>query len=188
MDSRFRGNDGIFSIVVRATSEPALVVMPAVPMNVPVLALFIGRRTYVDDLDRKVQRLASHRMIEVDVDDAGTDLDHRYRPMAFLRAQHRAHSRLQPVAILEVFLRHALREVVAAQSVGLLRCNNDIETVAGSMTFDRLLEPGDDRAMPEQDHEWLAFVRTVDDRAGIIGQVVVKRNDVVFFCLHRPLH
>src|SRR4029453_1314757 len=96
----------------------ALVMMPAGAVDVTVLALLVGGLTHIDDLDREMQRLACHRMIEVDIDDAGADLHDGHRAMAFLRAQYRAHSRLQPLAVLEILLRHALGEVVAAQTVG----------------------------------------------------------------------
>ena len=51
-------------------SNQPLVMMPARTMDVTMLALLVGRRAHVDDLDREMQRLAGHRMIEVHVNDA----------------------------------------------------------------------------------------------------------------------
>ena len=42
-------------------------VMPTRPMHVSVLALFIARLTHLDHLDGEVQRLARHRVIQIDV-------------------------------------------------------------------------------------------------------------------------
>ena len=98
-------------------------------MNVAMLEFFRRRVADADDLDGEMQRLSSHRMIEIDVDDARTDLEHRDRTMPFLRVQRRRHAGLEPVTVAEVLLRHALRVVFAAYAVGLLRRNDDVEPV-----------------------------------------------------------
>jgi hypothetical protein len=55
------------------------------------------------------------------------------------------------------------------------------------MPCERLFEAGNDRAMAEQDHQRLAFVRAVDRCARLVGQVVVEGDDFVFLGLHRML-
>ena len=66
-------------------------------------------------------------------------------------AQHRHHAGLQLLGVAEVFLRHALREILAALAVGVGGLHRHLEFLAGLVAHERLLEPRNQHAGADEE-------------------------------------
>ena len=61
------------------------VVMPTIAMHVPVRHFFGGGIAHFNDFDVEGKILAGHRVVEIDIDNAHADLQHRHRARALDR-------------------------------------------------------------------------------------------------------
>src|SRR3546814_5131835 len=86
---------------------------------------------------------------------------------------------------LEVLLRYALGQAVAALAVGIGRGHVDAEAVAGDMAFERLVQAGDDVAVAGEDRHRVALLRRLQRLLARLGPGVVAADDAVFLDLDR---
>src|SRR5690606_28510251 len=92
----------------------------------------------LDDLDVEMQRLAGHRMVHVDIDDGGADLDHGHRARADAGVDDDLLARQQAL-LADVLLRHAHDHALAALAIGLFGFQGHFEAVAGGLALHRRL-------------------------------------------------
>src|SRR5690606_5893779 len=152
--------------------------------HVAVLDLGLLGFAHLDDLDVEVQVLAGHGMVEVDIDHAHADLLHGHRARAEIGVEHHLLARCQLLRA-EMLLGHALGQAIATLAVGFGGRHVDAEALAGLAPVHRLLQAGNDVAVPDQDRQRLpALLRRLQRLLADFGDGVVETDDAVFLALH----
>src|SRR5690349_4912063 len=95
-------------LMKRSRTRPASVLVAAGAVDMPMFFLLGRCLADIDDLDVETQRLARHRMVEVDIDHADADFLHGHRPRAGFGRQNDLHAGDQ-LGVLEMLARNALR-------------------------------------------------------------------------------
>lgn len=166
-----------------ATERLRSVLRATLTMGVAMLDFFGCCRAHIHDIQREVQALAGHRVVQVDIDHRHANLQHGHGTRTHLGAQHHLHARHQP-RFAEMLLGHALGETIAALAIGLLRGHSDFETVTRFMTNQGRFDPGNDIAMADQNGHRLATLGAFQLRLTHFRHRVVEPDNLVFFDFH----
>src|SRR5690606_5047563 len=124
--------------------------MPARTMRVSMRKFLFRCGTHFGDLDVEDQRLAGHRMVEVDGRHGVADLQHRNLLVPRLGVDHRHHAGLPLAAALQVTDRNATFGVQLPLTEGLGRCEGHAEALSLGLSLQRLLEARQEPALSMQ--------------------------------------
>jgi hypothetical protein len=158
--------------------------MTARAMHVTVLQFLFAGCAHVGHFDREVQGFTGQRMVAIDGHSCGIDVGHGDQLWPLPALCFELHARLDLFHATERIQRNHLDQLLVARSVTLLRGNRNIEPIANATTLQSLLQPRNDVACTMQIRHWLACSRSVDHRAGGIGEGVMDTGNGVVGDLH----
>ena len=155
----------------------------AIAVNMAVLEFFRGRFANRHDFGFEIQRLACHRMIQINIDNADTDFQYRHRTRAHAGRQYHLHAGSN-LRIFEMLARHTLVQAILALAVCLIGRYRNREFFAGLTADHRFFQARNNIAVADQDRHGIAVMRTFQLRHARLGNGIMEMHDGIFLDFH----